>query len=67
MPMESQNSRNFPNVAYHMARVGCSNMCEVGIQQLQFQCAIIAMMTEKNWSMVPEPCPRWRLWAAERG
>ena len=24
-----------------MARVGCSDTCEVGIQQLQFQCAII--------------------------
>lgn len=46
--MESQNSRTFRTMAYHMARVGCSDTCEVGIQQLQFQCAIIAMMTEKK-------------------
>lgn len=39
--MESQNSRTFRTMAYHMARVGCSDTCEVGIQQLQFQCAII--------------------------
>ena len=46
--MESQNSRTFRTMAYHMARVGCSDTCEVGIQQLQFQCAIIALMTEKK-------------------